>query len=236
MAAQLPLGLRLPDTARLDNFIPGPNAEALAAVRHCATTPGAAMLYLAGPAGSGRTHLLQAACRAVQSAGLQAAYVPLADRAVLSPALLEGLEDYALVALDDIDAVAGDTAWEEALFHLYNRLREAGGRLLAAAPAPPEQAGLRLPDLRSRLAWGALYALQLPDDATRLRILTQRARDRGLELSEDVGRFLLHRCPRDLPALLALLDRLDRAALAAQRRLTIPFVREVLGGGVRSEE
>ena len=112
MPAQLPLGLRLPDTARLDNFVPGPNAEILAAVRHCATAPGAAMLYLAGPAGSGRTHLLQAACRAAQSAGLPAAYVPLAERATLAPALLEGLEDYALVALDDIDAVAGDTAWE----------------------------------------------------------------------------------------------------------------------------
>jgi len=229
MAAQLPLGLRLPDTARFDNFIPGPNAEALAAVRHCATAPGAAMLYLAGPAGSGRTHLLQAACRAAHSVGLQAAYVPLAERAALSPVLLEGLEGCALLALDDVDAVAGDAAWEAALFHLYNRLHEAGGRLLAAALAPPGQTDLQLPDLRSRLAWGALYALQLPDDATRLQILTQRARDRGLDLSADVGRFLLHRCPRDLPALLALLDRLDRAALTAQRRLTIPFVREVLG-------
>jgi len=229
MPVQLPLGLRLPDTARLDNFVPGLNAEALAAVRQCVTGPGATTLFLTGPAGSGKTHLLQAACHAVQVQGAQAAYVPLAERAVLSPALLEGLEDYALVALDDVDAVAGDAAWEETLFHLFNRLREAGGRLLAAARARPAQAGLRLPDLRSRLAWGTLYALQLPDDATRLRILTQRTRDRGLVLSDDVGRFLLHRCPRDLPALLALLDRLDRAALTAQRRLSIPFVREVLG-------
>lgn len=228
-AVQLPLGLRLADTARLDNFVPGANREAVAAVRQCVAAPGAVTLFLAGPAGSGKTHLLQAACRAAQAQGVQAAYVPLAERAALSPALLEGLEDYALVAVDDLDAVAGDGAWEEALFHLYNRLREAGGRLLGAALAPPEQSGLRLPDLRSRLAWGALYVLQLPDDATRLQILTRRARDRGLELPAEVGRFLLHRCPRDLPALLALLERLDRAALAAQRRLTIPFVREVLG-------
>jgi DnaA family protein len=100
---------------------------------------------------------------------------------------------------------------------------------LSAAHAAPEQLGVCLPDLRSRLGWGGVYALQPVDDAARMQILRVRAHERGLELPEDTAQFLLRRCPRDLPALMALLERLDAAALTAQRRLTVPFVREVLG-------
>ncbi len=231
MNAQLPLGLRLPASARLDNFVPGANAEVLAAVSQLAQEAGTAMLFLAGPAGTGKTHLLQACCRAVQETGQQAAYIPLRDWADLAPAALDGLEHFSLIAIDDVETVAGRAVWEEALFHLYNRLRAAGCRLLAAAPEPPERLPLQLPDLRSRLSWGPVYALHAPDDNARLRILTARAQDRGLELPEETGRYLLRRCPRDLPALIALLERLDEAALAAQRRLTVPFVRKVLDLG-----
>ncbi|MFN2330008.1 MAG: DnaA ATPase domain-containing protein, partial [Chromatocurvus sp.] len=144
--------------------------------------------------------------------------------------VLEGLEQYPLVAIDDVQAIAGQTAWEEALFHLYNRLRDAGGRLLSAASLAPEQLALHLPDLRSRLAWGALYALRPADDVTRGQILMVRAQASGLELPEETAQFLLRRYPRDLPALIDLLGRLDQAALVSQRRLTVPFVRSVLGG------
>lgn len=231
IGAQLPLGLRLPATSRFDNYLAGPNREAAAAVEQLAVGETAGMLFLAGAAGLGKTHLLQAACRAVESAGTSSAYVPLLALAELDPAALEGLEHYSLLAIDDVQAIAGQPAWEEALFHLYNRQREAGGRLIGAATAPPEQLGLQLPDLRSRLGWGALYVLQPIDDAARLRILVLRARERGLELPEETAQFLLRRYPRDLPALLGLLGRLDEAALASQRRLTVPFVREVLGSG-----
>ncbi|MFP5465271.1 MAG: DnaA regulatory inactivator Hda [Gammaproteobacteria bacterium] len=232
IGAQLPLGLRLPATSRFDNYLAGPNREAAAAVEQLAVGETAGMLFLAGAAGLGKTHLLQAACRAVESAGTTSAYVPLLALAELDPAALEGLEHYSLLAIDDVQAIAGQPAWEEALFHLYNRQREAGGRLIGAATAPPEHLGLHLPDLRSRLGWGALYVLQPIDDAARLRILVLRARERGLELPEETAQFLLRRYPRDLPVLLGLLGRLDEAALASQRRLTVPFVREVLGSGI----
>lgn len=231
IGAQLPLGLRLPATSRFDNFVAGPNREAAAAVEQLAQGAAAGMLFLAGAAGLGKTHLLQAACRAVESAGGSSAYVPLSTLAAFDPAALEGLEHYALLAIDDIQSIAGNPAWEEALFHLYNRQREAGGRLIGAATATPEQLGLRLPDLRSRLAWGVLYALQPIDDAARLRVLALRARESGLDLPDETAQFLLRRYPRDLPVLLGLLERLDQAALASQRRLTVPFVRDVLGGG-----
>jgi DnaA family protein len=233
IGSQLPLGLRLPAASRFDNYVAGTNAEAVAAVLQLAQSGGAATLFLAGAAGVGKTHLLQAACRAVEAAGAQSAYLPLGALAGADPGVLDGLEHYALVALDDVQAIAGRAVWEEALFHFYNRLREAGGRLLGAATAPPERLGLRLADLRTRLAWGGVYALQPADDAGRLRILVLRARERGLELPEETAQFLLRRYPRDLPALLGLLERLDQAALASQRRLTVPFVRDVLAEDAR---
>lgn len=230
MAVQLPLGLRLPAAARYDNFVAGPNAEVLAALQQLATQAAPAVLYLSAPAGSGKTHLLQATCRHLEGGAEHPLYLSLAEWGGLDPGMLEGLEQYSLLALDDVDAIAGRRDWEEALFHLFNRVHEAGGRWLAAGTVAPDQLGLTLADLRSRLSWGALYALHSVDDATRVQILSVRARERGLELAEETAQFLLRRCPRDLPALMALLERLDAAALAAQRRLTVPFVREVLGG------
>jgi DnaA family protein len=230
MNAQLPLGLRLPASSRLDNFVAGANRETVAALRELLAADTSGVLFLAGAPGSGKTHLLQAACRAVEAAGAQAAYLPFAELVAHSPDVLEGLEQYRLLACDDLQAIAGHPEWEEAVFHLYNRLREAGGVLIGAAGEVPDRLGLDLPDLRSRLAWGAVYALQPPDDAARLDILTLHARERGLELPAEAAQFLLRRCPRDVHALMALLERLDRAALRAQRRLTVPFLRTVLGG------
>lgn len=225
---QLPLGLRLPAASRFDNFVPDGNLEAVAAVEQLAAESAPRVLFMTGASGSGKTHLLQAACRAIEDSGEQAVYLSLAMACELDPAVLDGLEHYSLIALDDIQDIAGQRPWEEALFHLYNRSQEAQGRLLVAATAPPEHLGLTLPDLRSRLGAGALYALQLPDDAVRLQILTLRAQACGLELPEETARYLLRRCPRDLPALTAILERLDHAALTAQRRLTVPFVKSVL--------
>lgn len=225
MHPQLPLGLQLGDHARFCNFFAGPNAELVLVLR--ALPQGEARLvYCSGAPGTGKSHLLQAACAAVREQGHTAWYLPL--DAQLSPALLEGLEQQQLVCLDDVQRVAGNAAWEEALFHLYNRVREQGGALVVAGDGRPEELGLCLPDLVSRLHWGLLYRLRELNDAERLAALQLRAASRGLDLPNDTGDYLLRRCPRDLPALCALLDRLDVASLVAQRRLTIPFVRSVL--------
>ncbi len=218
---QLALDIGLRDSARFENYTVGANAEAVA----CLRAAGEPFVYLAGAPATGRTHLLQAACHA---AGRDAVYVPLDQHADLAPAMLEGLEHYPLVCLDDVDAVAGEADWETALFHLYNRVREAGGRLLVAAAEAPNAAGFALADLRSRLGWGPVFRLKPLADADRLGALQQRARYRGLDLPEEVGEYLLRRSPRDMASLFALLERLDRASLAAQRRLTIPFVRSLL--------
>lgn len=225
--AQLPLGVQLPATAAFDSYLAGPNAEALAAAR-TAAIDGDARAYLHGPTGTGKSHLLQAACRAAVDAGRRAAYLPLADLAGEDPALVGGFASMDLVCLDDVAAVAGDRGWEEALVGLIDALRAGGRGLLAADRLPPLDLPLTLADLRSRLGWAAVYALRELDDAGKRELLVRRAEDRGLALPGEVARFLLRRHGRDVPGLMATLDRLDRASLAAKRRLTVPFVKEVL--------
>lgn len=229
---QLPLGMRVRDDATFANYYPGANAAALGYVeRLCEPDAGwtESLIYLWGGNGVGRSHLLQAACRRVEQRGEQALYLPLAEGVKHGPALLDNLEQYALVCLDDLDAVAGQREWEEALFHLFNRLRDSGRCLLLAASASPRGLPVRLADLKSRLTLALVFQLQSLSDEDKLRALQLRASRRGLHLSDEVGRFILTRGERSMSTLFELLERLDEASLQAQRKLTIPFLKETLG-------
>ena len=227
MIAQLPLALRWPRRQRFEHFHAGANAAALAAVQTLAYEPGAAWVYLHGPAGSGRSHLLMAACQAAAVAGRRVQYLPLATLGD-GAAVLRGVAGSELLALDDLGAIAGNRAAEHALFDLYNRTRAEGSALLFAADTTPTRLGLELPDLRSRLGACTQFALKLLGDGERRIVLKAQAAARGIELDDSVLDWLFARYARDLGALLDLLDRLDQASLAAQRRITIPFLRGFL--------
>lgn len=233
MNHQLALNIRLKDGSSLSNFLAGPNREVLEQVRAAVmtaatqTSTATTILYLWGPEGSGKSHLLQAACRLAQELGLTPAYAPLADVMALSPSLLEGFELASLVCLDDVERTANRPEWETALFAIAERLRAVGGVLMVGACAPPDRIGLRLPDLVSRLAGGVTYAMQPLNDAEKLEAVRLRACHRGFDMPEDVARYILNRYPRDLRTLFALLDRIDQASLAEQRRVTIPFLRDL---------
>lgn len=229
---QLPLGVRLRDDATFANYYPGANAAALGYVeRLCEADAGWAesLIYLWGGAGVGRTHLLQAACLRFEQLGEPAVYLPLAELVAHGPIMLDNLEQFELVCLDDLDAVAGLSDWEEALFHLFNRLRDSGRRLLLAASSSPRELPVKLADLQSRLTLALVFQLQSLSDEDKLRALQLRASRRGLHLSDEVGRFILTRGERSMSALFELLERLDQASLQAQRKLTIPFLKEILG-------
>ena len=226
---QLPLEVRLADHAVFANFHPAGNALVVHELRASAVLPHHPTLWLWGPPESGRSHLLQACVAAADEQGRRAAYVPL-DRALgLPAAVLDGLGDLEVVAVDDVDCVAGDDGFEQGLFRLYEQLGQTGGRLVVAASAPPGDVKFAHKDLASRLKSGGVYRLQLLDDPGRLEALQARARFRGLELPEETGRYLLTRMQRGAGSLFRVLDVLDRAALVAQKPLTIPFVRSVLG-------
>ena len=230
-AAQLPLALRCPPDQRFETFVGAPTG-ALLQLRAFArgdTGTGEA-LYLAGPAGTGKTPLLLAACAEAETAGRRTAYLPLAAAVGRLREALEAFEHADLVALDGLDAVAGTREDEVALFDAHNRARDAGRRLLYAARVAPDALPLTLPDLRSRLSQCARLGLEPLDDAGRADVLRLRAQRRGLQLEDAAIDWLLRRVDRDLASLTELFDRLDRESLAAQRRLTVPFLRRVLGG------
>lgn len=228
MSEQIPLSLQLRASALLSNFIAVPQLELLEQLKQLAAGGSPVQLYCWGAAGHGKTHLLQACCRHADDLGRTAAYLPLKDGLELSPEVVQGWENFQLVCLDDIDSIAGHRAWEAALFHLYNRLMERGGRWLTSATLAPAQLAIGLPDLVSRLGAGPVYQLRSLNDEQSLEAMRLRARQRGFDLPEETGRYLLRRLPRDLPALMGLLERLDTASLAAQRKLTVPFVKSVL--------
>lgn len=228
MNEQLALGLQLQDSARFSNFVAGDNSELLECLEGLAPAPGGAQVFCWGKPGSGRSHLLQACCHRLSRQGAGTAYLALDDIEGLPTALLDGWEHQAVVCLDNIESLAARPAWQEAVFHLYNRLRDSGNSLVVSADCAPAHLPLALPDLKSRLGAGLVYQLRSLNEAQSLEALQLRADRRGFELPEETGRYLLKRVPRDLPALMTMLERLDAASLAARRRLTIPFVKTAL--------
>lgn len=225
---QLPLSVRLRDRAVFASYFPAGNGEAVAHLEAVAAGGRAGTSWLCGPQGSGKTHLLQAVCaRAAESC--RAGYFPLGEFARLGIGTLEGWQALDCVCLDDLGAIVGRIDWERQIFRLHRELEERGARLVAAAGSPPALLGWALPDLGSRFAAAAIFQLRALSESEQAEALRWRARARGLELPEETTRYLLRRFPRDMHTLYGLLDALDDAALAAQRRITVPFVRHVLG-------
>ena len=231
---QIPLGLRLPDRASFASFLGARNLEALEHARRVAAGEVTGLSWYFGPEGVGKTHLLQAICAAA-SERVRAGYLPLAEVAALGVGVLEGLPALDCLCVDDLERVVGRLEWEQALFGVLRELGEHGGTCVMAAVSAPALLPWALADLGSRCGAGALMPLRPMDEAEQGEALKLRARLRGFELPDETLHWLLRRFPRDMGSLYALLDALDEAALVAQRRLTIPFIREVLisrtGGG-----
>ena len=226
MNRQLSLGIALQEQATFANYYTETQSAVLGQLRACAVGNGEQFLYCYGSPGVGRSHLLQACCHLAEARAVL--YLPLQNHQEFSPEIFEGLEQLDLICLDDVDAVLGQKNWEEALFHLYNRLRDQATHLIVSAQSPPQQLSTLLPDLKSRLTWGLALRLNELSDEEKCRALQLRAHERGLQLSDEAAHFLLSHCPRNMQNLFEALDALDEASLIAQRKLTIPFIKTVL--------
>ena len=210
----------------VDNFFPAGNEEVFAAFNGWLNgDTDKSVLFLHGVAGSGRSHLLQAACCFVSEKERPSIYVP-AGEPDISGEFISQLDPESTVCIDDLDQVVGDMHWEEAVLEVHERLLSSNGRLLLAALQPPRALGLTLPDLATRLAAGGVYRIRPLTERELPRAMQLRARRRGLELPDEVVKYLLRRVPRNSEAIFDLLDRVDEAAFAKKRRLTVPFIRE----------
>ena len=228
MLSQIPLGIGLRESAGFDTFIGLGNEQTIADIKACVASSGEQYLYLWGPAGTGKSHLLQAGCREAKSRSDRIAYIPLSQAGVFSPGILSDLGALDLVCLDDIHLICGESAWELALFRLFDQLRAARSRLIVSADRPPARLPIALGDLSSRLEWGLCCQLSPLDDAGRIQLLLENAHVRGLALTRETATYILNHAARDAGSLLELMDRLDQASLAAQHKLTIPFVKTVM--------
>lgn len=225
--SQLALPLQLADYAVFASFWPAGNETLVAYLQKLADEGKGPGCWLSGEAAGGKTHLLQAVC---ERQGDRAMYLPLGLLQEAGPAVLAGAALRPLICVDDIDVAAGREDWEHALFDMFNRIADSGGILVVASSATVRESGFKLPDLVSRFAQLTPFQLKPLNEKERLRALQLRARHRGLELPDETARFMLNRSRRDMASLYGLLDRLDAEALRAQRRLTVPFVRNVLTG------
>ncbi len=221
---QLILNFDLREVARFDNFIVDDNQTLINDLQNKSQF----CVFYYGTSGSGKTHLLHSLCHQYSIESKSTTYIPLAEYTELSPQIFDGLENMALVCIDDIQMVAGNEEWETALFHLYNRVRDNHGRIVVSSAMSLKSLAINLADLRSRFTWGPVYQIKALSDKNKCLALQQHATSRGLELTNEVCEYLLSRYSRDISSLFEMLDILDKAALVAKRKITIPFVRKIL--------
>ncbi|MEA3291431.1 MAG: DnaA regulatory inactivator Hda [Pseudomonadota bacterium] len=228
MAQQLILPLQLDDSASFENYYSGPNSEAVEELKLLVDSGNRRRpVYLWGKPGCGRTHLLHALCQRAEGRGRLHLYLPLGS-AEFTPSVFERLNPALMVCLDNLEAIAGDEDWEQAILSLFDKIAGGTGALVVTAQAPPPKLGFALPDLASRLASGGVYRLLPLDDRGKAAFLRLRARERGLDLSDEVVKYILRHYRRDTESLFSLLDRIDTASLSARRRVTVPFIKQYL--------
>lgn len=228
MNHQLALAIQLNDEATLADFCWGDNTLLKQEINKTLVGQGERLFTIWGNPGSGKSHLLQACCQAMATQAA-AIYLPLQILKEWGPQTIDGLAEQSLIAIDDIDSIASDSVWEEALFHLYNKVRDNDKTiLLIASKQSLSSLSIKLPDLRSRLAWGLVTQLNELSDELKIKSLQQHANKRGFDLPTSVGQFLIKRCARNMHDLHHILDLLDKASLAAQRKITVPFVKTIL--------
>jgi DnaA family protein len=224
MATQIPVSFEFRSDQSFDNFLPGKNLELVQQLQHLPSS-GQKQIAIWGESHSGKTHLLHACCKQARQQALSSFYLDL--QTISNPEILDGLETVELVCIDNIDCIAGQTAWEEGLFGFYNRHQQLHHQLLISSHQAINNLAIQLPDLKTRLNWGLSFKLQSLSEAELIKVLQITAHQLGFELADQVAKYLFARYSHDLVKLNHLLREIDQATLSAQRKLTIPFLKQM---------
>ena len=232
--AQLTLSVQLPDDETFDSYLRESNRSVVSQLtlfieQNQVTKPNQPnSFYLFGLTGVGKSHLLHASSTYAAKLHKTSVCLSCAELLLLSVEVLDGLEQIDVICLDDIQLIAGNTVWQQAIFDLYNRVLEQNHYLLISGDQSATELGLSLPDLVSRLSWGLTEQVKPLNDGEKVAALQYRASKRGLTLSSEAANFLLNRLSRDMGNLITSLDTLDKVSIREQRKITIPFIKDVL--------
>jgi len=232
--SQLALSVQLPDDETFDSYLSEANKTVVSQLalfiertdQSQSSQPRS--FYLFGLTGVGKSHLLHACSAYASQLTKTSVCLSCAELLELSVEFLDGLEQINVICLDDIQLIAGNKIWQQAIFDLYNRVLEQNNCLLISGDQSVGQLGLTLPDLVSRLSWGLTEQLKPLNDGDKVIALQFRASKRGLVLSDEAANFLLNRLSREMANLISSLDILDKASIREQRKITIPFIKNVL--------
>ena len=224
MSIQIPVSFEFRSDQSFNNFYTGKNLELVEQLQNIPTNEQQIAIW--GETHTGKSHLLNACCNHAQQQGLSSFYLDL--QTTLDPEILDGLENFELVCIDNIDAIVGQPSWEEALFGFYNRHQQLQHKLVIASTMAVNRLAFSLPDLKTRLNWGLNLKIQPLSEADLLSVLQITAHQLGFELADNVAKYLLGHYSHDFAKLTNLLHEIDQATLSAQRKLTIPFLKQML--------
>lgn len=227
---QLALPVTLPDDEVFISFHQGDNQQLVQHLNQVIDHNDRqfSFTFLCGADQTGKSHLLYASCVKAQELGLANILLPMDQLIAMKPQMLDGIDAYDIICVDNFELIGGHELWEKAFFYLFNLLDAAGKTLMVAANGLPDTLNIQLPDLISRLNWGVTFQLKTLSDEDKSKTLQVRAKLRGLELSAEATRYMVSRLSRDISSLIQALDKLDKASIAAQRKLTIPFIKATL--------
>ena len=229
---QLTLNVNLKEGLRFSSFFAetgSTNAELVTILQNFVDSAEAQQNIIWGERLSGKTHLLQACCAKQAEINQSVSYIPLKILSIHGDQVLQGLTTSSLIVIDDVDYVIGDKTWEIALFNLINQTRDNKQRLLMSTSNNPRKLDCLLPDLASRLIWGGSFQLKILNDEDKPKALKTKAAQRGFELNDRVIEYLFRHYPRDIGSLMDLLDKLDKESLVQKTKITVPFVKQVIG-------
>lgn len=226
---QLTLSLGRKPRRDFDGFVIGDNAQLVTQLHALPTVQARSFYFVWGEQGCGKSHLLQAQCQLTTAHNGRCIYLEAEQLMEFGPEVLEGMEHFDLVCVDDIDDLIKQPRWEEGMFHFYNKLFDANSSLVVSAKQAPRSLDITLADLKSRLCSGEIYQISRLSDEAKVELMVSGAYKRGFQLSTEVAEYIIQRSNRDTSSLEAILEKLDAQSLSEQRMITVPFVKKALG-------